>query len=53
MKIRSKIILVVIPVVVVALCLAQTASYFSARNGVTRIAQQFMSFKASELEKYA
>jgi len=53
MKIRSKIILVVIPVVVVALCLAQTASYFSARNGVTRIAQQFLSFKASELEKYA
>ena len=53
MKIRSKIILVVIPVVVTALCLAQTASYFSARNGVTRIAQQFLSFKASELEKYA
>ena len=53
MKIRSKIILVVIPVVVVALCLAQTASYFSARNGVTRIAQQFLNFKASELEKYA
>ena len=53
MKIRSKIILVVIPVVVVALCLAQMASYYSARNGVTRIAQRFLSFKASELGKYA
>ena len=53
MKIRSKIILVVIPVVVVTLCLAQTASYFSAQNGITRIAQQFLNFKASELEKYA
>ena len=53
MKIRSKIILVVLPVVVVALCLAQTASYFSARNGVTRIARQFLSFKAKELGKYS
>jgi len=53
MKIRSKIILVVLPVVVVALCLAQAASYFSAQSGITRIAQQFLNFKASELEKYA
>jgi class 3 adenylate cyclase/HAMP domain-containing protein len=53
MSIRSKIIFVVLPVVVVTLCLSQTASYFSALNGITRIAQQFLSFKASELEKYA
>ena len=53
MKIRSKIILVVLPVVVVALCLAQTASYFSAQSGITRIAQQFLNFKATELGKYA
>ena len=53
MKIRSKIIFVVLPVVVIALCLAQAASYFSARSGITRIAQTFLSFKAGELEKYA
>ena len=53
MKIRSKIILVVLPVIIVTLCLAQTASYFSAVNGITRIARQFLSYKAGELEKYA
>jgi len=53
MKIRSKIILVVLPVVVATLCLAQAASYFSAQSGITRIAQKFLNFKASELEKYA
>ncbi|MCL2382470.1 MAG: HAMP domain-containing protein [Treponema sp.] len=53
MKIRSKIILVVLPVVVLALGLAQTASYFSARSGITRIAQTLLNFKASGLESYA
>ena len=53
MKIRSKIILVVLPVIIVTLFLAETASYFSAVNGVTRIARQFLNFKARELEKYA
>ena len=53
MKIRSKIILVVLPVVLLALGLAQTASYFSARSGITRIAQSFLSFKATWLENYA
>ena len=53
MKIRSKIIMVVLPVVVLALCLAQASSYFSARAGITRIAQTFLNFKASELERYA
>jgi len=53
MKIRLKIILVVLPLVILALTLAQTASYFSARSGITRIAQSFLNFKAAELEKYA
>jgi class 3 adenylate cyclase/HAMP domain-containing protein len=53
MRIRNKIILVVLPVIVVALCIAQAASYFSARNGITRIAQAFLQFKASEMAKYA
>lgn len=53
MKIRSKIILVVLPVAILSLGLAQTASYFSARSGITRIAQSFLNFKASGLENYA
>ena len=53
MKIRTKIILVVLPVVFAALCLAQAASYFSAESGITRIAQSFLNYKATELEKYA
>ena len=53
MKIRSKIILVVLPVVVAALCLAQQASFFAAQSGIMRVAQGFFNFKASELEKYA
>ncbi|MDR2144714.1 MAG: adenylate/guanylate cyclase domain-containing protein [Treponema sp.] len=53
MRIQVKIFLVVFPLIIVTLTLAETASYFSAVNGVTRIAQTFLGFKASELKKYA
>jgi class 3 adenylate cyclase/HAMP domain-containing protein len=53
MKIQAKIFLVVFPLIIVTLSLAEIASYFSAVNGITRIAQTFLGFKASELEKYA
>ncbi|MDR2553143.1 MAG: adenylate/guanylate cyclase domain-containing protein [Treponema sp.] len=53
MKIRSKIILVVLPLIIVTLSLAEAASYFNAVNGITRIAQRFLNFKAAELKKYA
>ena len=53
MKIRFKIILVVLPVVVLALCIAQEASFFAARSGLMRLAQSFFLFKTSELKKYA
>ena len=53
MTIRTKIFLVVFPLIIVTLCLAETASYLNAVNGVTRIARQFFSFKAAELKKYA
>jgi class 3 adenylate cyclase/HAMP domain-containing protein len=53
MKIRTKIFLVVLPLITVTLFLSQIASYFRAVNGITRIAQQFLSFKASELRRYA
>jgi len=52
MKIRFKIILVVLPVVVLALCVAQEASFFAARSGLMRLAQSFFLFKTSELKKY-
>jgi len=53
MKIRVKMFLVVLPLVVAILTLAQAASYFNAVNGVTRLAREFLGFKLGELEKYA
>jgi class 3 adenylate cyclase/HAMP domain-containing protein len=53
MSIRLKIILVVLPLLIVTLVLAGSASYFTAADGITRIAQNFLGFKVFELEKYA
>jgi class 3 adenylate cyclase/HAMP domain-containing protein len=53
MTIRSKIVLVVFPLIIVTLCLAETASYLRAVSGITRAAQRFLDFKAIELKKYA
>ncbi|MDR2211873.1 MAG: HAMP domain-containing protein [Spirochaetaceae bacterium] len=53
MKIRAKMFLVVLPVIIVTLTVAAAASYFNAVNGVTRIAQKLLNFKAEGLRKYA
>ncbi|MDR0376685.1 MAG: HAMP domain-containing protein [Spirochaetaceae bacterium] len=53
MKLRVKVFLVVLPLIIVTLSLAETASYFHAVNGVTRLAKQLLGFKLEELEKYA
>jgi hypothetical protein len=53
MKIRVKMFLVILPLIIVTLVLAETASYFNAVNGVTRLARQLLGFKLGELEKYA
>jgi class 3 adenylate cyclase/HAMP domain-containing protein len=53
MKIRLKMFLVVLPLIIVPLVLAETASYFLAVNGVTRLARQLLGFKLGELEKFA
>jgi len=45
--------LVVLPLIIVPLILTQTASYFHAVNGVTRLARQLLGFKLGELEKHA
>ena len=53
MKIRIKMFMVVLPLVIVPLVLTETASYFSAVNGVTRLGRQLLGFKLGELEKFA
>jgi class 3 adenylate cyclase/HAMP domain-containing protein len=53
MKIRLKMFLVILPLIIVTLALAETASYFNAVNGVTRLARQLLGFKLAELEKYS
>jgi class 3 adenylate cyclase/HAMP domain-containing protein len=53
MKIRVKMFLVILPLIIVPLALVETASYFNAVNGVTRLARQLLGFKLGEHEKYA
>jgi len=53
MKIRLKMFLVVLPLIIVPLILAESASYFNAVNGVTRLGRQLLGFKLGELEKFA
>ena len=53
MSIRLKIVAVVLPLLVATLVLAGASSYFVATNGITRIAKDFLDFKAEELESYA
>jgi len=53
MKIRLKMFLVILPLIIVPLALAETASYFQAVSGITRLARQLLGFKLAELEKYA
>lgn len=45
--------MVVLPLIIVPLILAETASYFSAVNGVTSLARELLGFKLRELEKFA
>lgn len=52
MSIRVKIILVVMPLLIAALVLASVASSLSARNGLTQVAVEFLSFKARNLDNY-
>jgi len=45
-------ILVILPIIIVPLILAQASSYFNAVNGTTRLARQLLGFKLAELEKF-
>lgn len=53
MGIRLKIIFVVLPLIIAAVTLAGMSSYFVAASAVTRIAVDFLEFKASGIESYA
>ncbi len=53
MNIKPKIILTVLPLVIVPLALSQAASYFAAVNDISRAAERFLSFKATDLQRYA
>src|SRR5512147_1034161 len=53
MSIRVKIALIVVPLLVATLALTGVSSYFSASHGITRLARDFLGFKAQELQAQA
>jgi adenylate cyclase len=53
MRIRLKLILIVLPLVITPLLLVSLAAMLAARNGITRVATNFLLFKAEELRNYA
>ncbi len=53
MSIRGKIVLVVLPLIVMPLLLTGFIGTLAARNGLTRIATEFLRFKIEELANYA
>ncbi len=53
MRIRWKLVLVVLPLIITPLLLVSLAASLAARNGITRVATDFLQFKADELANYA
>jgi adenylate cyclase len=53
MSIKFKIIFIVLPLMIATLLLTGISSYFLARTGITRIANDFLGFKTEELKKNA
>ena len=53
MRIRAKFIFVVVPLIITPLLLVGLAASLAARNGITRIATEFVQFKSEELNNYA
>lgn len=52
MKIRTKIILIVLPLIISSLTLSGISNYLSARAGINDLANTFLRFKAQEFQKY-
>jgi len=53
MKIRFKLLLVILPLLISPIVIGGISSSLSARNAVTKIAQEALQFKAEELFRYA
>ena len=53
MSIRFRIVLIVLPLIITSLLIAEIATSLYARNGITAVATQFLKFKAEELNTYA
>lgn len=52
MKISSKVLIVVLPLLIFPSILIGLTSYMSAKNGITKVAKEFLSYKVAELYKY-
>lgn len=52
MKVRWKIVTVVVPLLVVTISLVGVSAVLSSTTGITRLAQDFLDFKAGELQKH-
>lgn len=52
MTIRSRTILVVLPLLIAAVLITGAVTMLAATSGVTRVAMRLMSFKSEELSKY-
>ncbi|MBN2351145.1 MAG: HAMP domain-containing protein [Spirochaetales bacterium] len=53
MRIQSKITLVVLPILIATLAISGVSAYFSATSGISRIADNLLSFKVETLRKFA
>lgn len=52
MKIRTKVLMVILPILILPLILVGFTSYFSARQGITKVTREFLSYKVAEMYKY-
>ena len=50
LNIRWKILLIVLPLLVTTLLISGFAAVFSAETGITKVAIDFLGFKAEELK---
>lgn len=52
MRIRSKIVAVVLPLVIGALAISGSSAFFIASNAVSQVTSEFLDFKTDQLEQY-
>ncbi len=53
MRVRVKIVIVVLPLLLVTIVLTGVSAVFSSTTGITRVTQEFLDFKAGELQRHA